>query len=44
METIFLEQGANVAFTYVSSEQEGKDIWHKNVLNWLGIKEEDFII
>ena len=27
----------------VLSNQEGKDIWHKNVLNWLGIKKEDFI-
>ena len=27
----------------VLSNQEGKDIWHKNVLNWLGIKKENFI-
>jgi aminocarboxymuconate-semialdehyde decarboxylase len=27
----------------VLSRQEGKDIWQKNVLNWLGIKKEDFM-
>ena len=25
----------------VLSEQQGKDIWHKNVLDWLNIKQED---
>ena len=25
------------------TESEGKDVWHKNVLDWLGIKKEDFI-
>ena len=24
----------------ILSEQEVKDIWHKNVLDWLGIKNE----
>jgi aminocarboxymuconate-semialdehyde decarboxylase len=27
----------------VLTEQEEKDIWHKNVLDWLGINKEDFI-
>ena len=25
------------------TEQEGKDIWCKNVLDWLNVKQEDFI-
>ena len=24
------------------SENEGKEIWHKNVLDWLGLKNKDF--
>ena len=27
----------------VLCEQEQKDIWHKNVLDWLGIRKQDFI-
>jgi len=27
----------------ILTEQEEKDIWHKNILDWLGIKKEDFI-
>ena len=27
----------------VLTEQEGKDIWCKNVLDWLNMKQEDFI-
>ena len=26
--------------TGILSEQEVKDIWHKNVLDWLGLKKE----
>jgi len=27
----------------VITEQDGKDIWCKNVLDWLNMKQEDFI-
>jgi aminocarboxymuconate-semialdehyde decarboxylase len=27
----------------VFTKKEGKNIWHKNVLDWLGIKKEDFL-
>ena len=27
----------------ILTEQEEKDIWYKNILDWLGIKKEDFI-
>ena len=27
----------------ILSEKEGDNIWCKNVLNWLGMKKEDFI-
>jgi len=27
----------------VLTKQQEKDIWHKNVLNWLGINKEDYI-
>jgi aminocarboxymuconate-semialdehyde decarboxylase len=27
----------------VLTEQQRKDIWHKNVLDWLGIKKSDFL-
>ena len=26
----------------VLTQQQGKDIWHKNVLNWLNLNQEDF--
>lgn len=27
----------------IISEDEGKDIWCKNVLDWLGMKKSDFL-
>ena len=29
--------------TGILTENEGKDIWNKNVLDWLGLKKEDFL-
>ena len=29
--------------TGMITRTEGKEIWHKNVLNWLGVKKSDFI-
>ena len=29
--------------TGILTEQEEKEIWYKNILDWLGIKKEDFI-
>ena len=27
----------------VLSEQDRKDIWHKNILKWLGVKDMNFL-